>query len=109
MSDWTKNLKEQIIHFATWTRSNPDVYVAYSFNFELTTRSRQEKHHLADEVLDSTVVQVIQSIYDISKDVALTSCNGDDSLKICFLVNMSLKQITNNVLRIFGHKLAKLA
>ena len=84
MSDWTKNLKEQIIHFATWTRSNPDVYVAYSFNFELTTRSRQEKHHLADEVLDSTVVQVIQSMYDISKDEDLISCNGEDSLKNMF-------------------------
>ena len=46
--------------------------------------SRQEKHHLADEVLDSTVVQVIQSMYDISKDEDLISCNGEDSLKNTF-------------------------
>jgi hypothetical protein len=84
LSDWTKNLKEQIINFATWSRLHPDVYGAYTFNFDLSTQSRQEKHHLADEVLDSTVVQVIQSIYDVSKEEALISCNGEDSLKDMF-------------------------
>jgi hypothetical protein len=84
LSDWTQNLKEQIINFADWTRSHPDVYSAYTFNFELSTQSRQEKEHLADEVLDSTVVQVIQSMYEITKEQALMSCNGENSLKDLF-------------------------
>lgn len=84
LNTWAKNLKVQLQHFAKWTREHKGIYNPFTYAFNIRIKTLTGKEYLADHLIDADVVQVIRSIYTISKADTLRSCQGSEDLKDIF-------------------------
>lgn len=84
LATWAHNLKTQLMRFAQWTRKNKQVYADYTYKFSIGIKTLPKVRYLADQLTDEHVVQVIRSMYSISKDEVLESSKSKGTLHHIF-------------------------
>ena len=84
LNEWLNNIKSELTKFIIWTQrgDHDEYYTKYRWTSTIVPNAHQTIRKLAVEVLDETVIHVINSSYDVTQEQIKDSCdNENDSLK----------------------------